>query len=206
LDDDVVLAPRFLEAATISLQRLKGARVGGVMGKIVNIPPSSKFDVWFKRLFFLSDLGRGRVKLSGLPSIKVDDELKFVQSLAGGCTAYLKEVFERFTFDENLRGYGYLEDVDFSYRVGQKYRLLYQPLASLEHHPSTYRTLATRDLRKMFVQHHAYLFHKNFPQDLRHSLAYWLSVIGTLIYNGLWLKDLRACHGIIEGLLHPLRC
>jgi GT2 family glycosyltransferase len=181
--------------------------VGGITGRIVNISalPVS-WESLFKKLFFLSDFGQGRVKLSGLPSIKIDDEPGFVESLSGGCTAYMKGVFDQFRFDENLKGYAYLEDVDFSYRVGKKYRLLYQPKAKLKHYPSTYLKIDSKELRKMLVRHQAYLFRKNMPKDFPHYLGYWISVIGIFIYNGLIQRNLPACRGIIEGLLEPLEC
>lgn len=206
-DDDVILEQGFIEIICDTFYRFKELDVGGITGRIVNIPalPGS-WDSLFKQLFFLSDLGHGRVKLSGLPSIKISDESGFVESLSGGCTAYLKEVFDQFSFDENLKGYAYLEDVDFSYRVGRKYRLFYQPKARLRHYPSTYLKTDSKELRKMFVRHQAYLFHKNLPKDFPHYLGYWISIMGIFIYNGLIQRDLRACRGIIEGLLEPLEC
>ena len=128
-DDDVILEKEFIETICDTFHRSRGLGVGGITGRIVNIRASQRsWESLFKKVFFLSDFGKGRVKLSGLPSIKIDDEPGFVESLSGGCTAYLKEVFDQFRFDEKLKGYAYLEDVDFSYRVGKKYRLLYQAL------------------------------------------------------------------------------
>ena len=206
-DDDVVLEKEFIEVITETFDKFKNSNVGGVMGRIVNIsPPRKSWDFLFKRLFFLSDFGQGRMKLSGLPSIKIDNKLSFVESLSGGCTAYIKKVFDQFKFDENLKEYAYLEDVDFSYRVGLKYHLLYQPKARLKHFPSTFLKADSKELRKMLIQHHVYLFHKNMTKNLPHYFGYYMSIIGFFLYNGLILKDLRACKGIIEGLLEPLVC
>jgi len=79
----------------------------------------------------MTDSGKGKLKLSGFPAHRDDNKLAFVKVLPGGCTAYLKEVFSRYLFDENLTEYAYMEDMDFSYRVSKKYRLLYQPEAKL---------------------------------------------------------------------------
>jgi len=206
-DDDVILENGFIKIVTESFTQFKGFNVAGIMGRIANISnPLRSWEWLFKKIFFLSDFGQGRVKLSGLPSIRVDDELSFVESLSGGCTAYVREVFDHYRFDENLKGYAYLEDVDFSYRVGKEYRLLYQPKARLKHFPSTYLQADSKELRRMFIQHHAYLFHKNMPKDFPHYLGYWISIMGIFLYNGLIQRDLRACKGIIEGLLEPLAC
>jgi len=206
-DDDVVLETEFIKIVFGSFDEFKNFHVAGIMGRIANISnPLRSWEWLFKKIFFLSDFGQGRVKLSGLPSIRVDDELSFVESLSGGCTAYVREVFDHYRFDENLKGYAYLEDVDFSYRVGKEYRLLYQPKARLKHFPSTYLQADSKELRRMFIQHHAYLFHKNMPKDFPHYLGYWISIMGIFFYNGLIQRDLRACKGIIEGLLEPLAC
>ena len=206
-DDDVILENEFINIVSESFRQFKSFNVAGIMGRIVNIHNPSKSWEWlFKKIFFLSDFGKGRVKLSGLPSIRVDEELSFVGSLSGGCTAYVREVFYHYEFDENLKEYAYLEDVDFSYRVGKEYRLLYQPKARLRHFPSTYLKADSKGLRKMFIQHHAYLFQKNMTKDFPHYLGYWISIIGIFLYNGLIQRDFRACKGIIEGLLEPLLC
>jgi GT2 family glycosyltransferase len=206
-DDDVVLEKEFIDIVYSSFKKFESYNVAGIMGRIVNIPNLTRSWEWlFKKIFLLSDFGKGRVKLSGLPSIRINGELSFVESLSGGCTAYKREVFEHFRFDENLKGYAYLEDVDFSFRVGRKYRLIYQPKARLMHFPSTYLMVDSRKLRKMFIQNQLYLFHKNMPKDFPHYLGYWISVIGALLYNGIIQSDLKACRGIIEGLLETLEC
>ena len=206
-DDDVILENEFIKLISESFTQFKRFNVAGIMGRIANISnPSKPWEWLFKKIFFLSDLGKGRVKLSGLPSIRIDEELSFVESLSGGCTAYKREVFDHYSFDENFKEYAYLEDVDFSYRVGKRYRLLYQPNARLKHFPSTYLEADSKALRKMFIQHHAYLFQKNMPKDIPHYLGYWISIIGMLLYNGLVQRDLKACKGIIKGLLEPLPC
>jgi GT2 family glycosyltransferase len=92
-----------------------------------------------------------------------------------------------------------MEDVDFSYRVGQKYILLYQPDAQIKHLASTYQNKNSRLLRRMLIQNHSYIFKKNFPQDIIHLLAHLSSIFGIFVYNLLFQKDLKACKGVIEG-------
>jgi hypothetical protein len=96
-----------------------------------------------------------------------------------------------------------MEDVDFSCRVNQRFRLYYEPAARLQHFPSTYHSAESRQLRRMFIRNHRYLFHKNMPHDAAHLIAFWMSIIGTLIYNGVLLHDAAACRGILEGLRDP---
>jgi glycosyltransferase involved in cell wall biosynthesis len=208
-DDDVILNSKFIQVIYETFNHFEHFNIGGVMGRITNVTINNclkhKFDKIFKKLFFLTELGTGKIKLSGFPSVRNDENLSVVNILSGGITAYKRDVFVDFCFDENLTGYSYLEDIDFSYRVSQKFRLLYQPLARCEHFATTFKEADARSLRKMLARNHFYLFKKNIPKDLFHLYAFGMSLIGLLIYNALLLKDIKACIGIIEGLMNPLR-
>jgi GT2 family glycosyltransferase len=204
-DDDVVIANDFIEVIINTFNEFKSMNIGGITGRITNIPVKNSFiDQLVKKLFFLTAHGNGRLKLSGFPAHQISDQLKFVEVLSGGCTAYVRDVFKKYAFDEILSGYSYLEDVDFSYRVSSTFKLIYQPKAKLKHLSTTHKTKNSRNLRKMMVRHHLYLFKKNVPKDIPHKLAFSISIIGLFIVNAFLSKDLRACKGILEGLLKPL--
>jgi GT2 family glycosyltransferase len=49
---------------------------------------------------------------------------------------YARKVLEEYTFDEWFKGYGYLEDLDLSYRVGKQYKLAVVQGARFYHYPS----------------------------------------------------------------------
>ena len=55
-----------------------------------------------------------------LPFIGETFETKW---LYGGATLWTRDVIENFDYDEWFAGYGFLEDVDYSFRVAQKHRL-----------------------------------------------------------------------------------
>jgi len=204
-DDDVILEPDYIGTVCDTFSKHGEERLGGITGKITNIRQDSRpWDRAFKGMFFLSDFGRGRVKLSGFPSLRIGDEPSYVEILSGCNMAYPREVFSQFLFDERLTGYSYMEDIDLSFRVSKRYPLYYQPRAKLEHHPSAYRTYAARELRRMMIRNHRYLFKKNQPQDLPHLLCHWISILGVFLYNGFLQRDFMAAMGIIEGLREPL--
>jgi len=204
-DDDVILEPDYIGTVCDTFSKHGEERLGGITGKITNIRQDSRpWDRAFKGMFFLSDFGRGRVKLSGFPSLRIGDEPSYVEILSGCNMAYPREVFSQFLFDERLTGYSYMEDIDLSFRISRRYPLYYQPRAKLEHHPSTYRTYDQRKLRRMMIQNHKYLFKKNQPQDLPHLLCHWISILGVFLYNGFLQRDFMAAMGIIEGLREPL--
>ena len=49
---------------------------------------------------------------------------------------YRRKVAEEFGFDDWYQGYSYLEDLDFSYQVGKKYKLAVVAGARFYHYPS----------------------------------------------------------------------
>jgi GT2 family glycosyltransferase len=206
-DDDVVLEPEYVRIIYDTFQEHGQGQLGGVTGRIANIKESPKaWERIFKRVFFLTDLGGGEIKLSGFPSLRIDETPGYVNFLSGCNMVYLREVFSQFLFDEALAGYSYMEDVDLSFRVGREYRLYYQPRARLSHYPTTYKTYDSRALRKMMIQHHRYLFKKNLHHDLIHTMSHWLSILGVFLYNILVERDVRAGLGIIDALRGHKNC
>jgi GT2 family glycosyltransferase len=204
-DDDVILEPDYIGIVCDTFSEHREEQLGGITGKITNLRrDSSPWDRAFKGIFFLSDFGKGQVKLSGFPSLRIGDEPSYVEILSGCNMAYPREVFSQYLFDERLTGYSYMEDIDLSFRISRRYPLYYQPKARLEHHPSGYRTHDSRELRRMMIRNHRYLFKKNQPQDLPHVLSHWISVLGVFLYNTLLQRDFNAARGMIEGLREPL--
>jgi GT2 family glycosyltransferase len=204
-DDDVILETEYLRAVCDTFSKHREGQLGGITGKITNIRQDpSPWDRAFKGIFFLSDFGKGQVKLSGFPSLRIGDEPSYVEILSGCNMAYPREVFSQFLFDENLTGYSYMEDIDLSFRISREYSLYYQPKARLEHFPTSYKTYGSRELRKMMIQNHRYLFKKNQPQDLPHVLSHWISLLGIFLYNVFIQSDFSAAMGIIDGLREPL--
>ncbi len=53
--------------------------------------------------------------------------------LCGGATIWRREIIDRYTYDEWFQGMGFLEDVDYSYHVHEKYRLMVVSSARLVH-------------------------------------------------------------------------
>ncbi len=202
LDDDVVLDKEYLSKASEAFRIQGPVEVGGITGKITNAHSHRKWpDRLFSRIFFLTESGSGRMKPSGFPTYRNGDAQAEVEVLSGCNMMYSREVLYRFSFDEKLHGYCYMEDVDFSYRVGRYYRLIYQPKARLEHFPSTYRTADSRLLKRMLVRNQLYLARKNLPRGVRHRYALAMSIAGQMVYNLIVSKNIAACRGIAEGIL-----
>jgi GT2 family glycosyltransferase len=59
-----------------------------------------------------------------------------VEWLPTTASVWRRRVFEGHRFDERFRGYSYLEDLDFSYRVGRDFRLAVVASARFAHWPA----------------------------------------------------------------------
>ena len=198
-DDDVILSRHYVEFVLDAFERSTPPMLGGVTGRIVNLPHMDLATRLCQKLFMLSDCGGGKLKQSGFPSMACGPRPVRVFVLPG-CSVYSRAVFDRYAFDENLVDYGYMEDVDFSSRVSREFRLLYCPEAEFEHHPSTFRKYGAAALREMMVRHHVYLYRKNSPKTPVHVAAFIWSLLGILICNALLSRDMEACRGILRGL------
>ena len=142
--------------------------------------------------------GLGRMQPSGFPSyVDLPAEEIDVEVICGGNTAYRREVLGEFRWDERFKGYSYMEDDDFSYRVGKVYRLVQTPKALLIHeHVASGRDDAIKRVR-MEVRNHALFFSLNMAKSLLTIFSFVWSEIGcsilTLRTHGL--KAL-ACRGV----------
>jgi GT2 family glycosyltransferase len=126
LDDDSVMAPGSLARMDDFLAAAEPG-LGGAAFHMTN-PPAPfaaglKGRPWVERLG-LYGATPGDVLPSGFQVLtgRVDGVL-YVRWLGSGASVWRREVFETIAFDEWYQGYSYLEDLDFSYRVGKTYRL-----------------------------------------------------------------------------------
>ncbi len=78
----------------------------------------------------------GRVSASGFHIMigKVTRPI-CVQWLPSGAAVWRRSIFENHRFDEWYDGYGYLEDLDFSYEIGKKHRMVVVADAGYRHFP-----------------------------------------------------------------------
>ncbi len=136
LDDDAVLAPGAVARMEAFLAGA-GADLGGASFNMLNAPQAFAAGLkglpWVERLGIYS--GRpGQVLASGFQVLvgRVDRTLD-VRWLGTGASVWRREVFASYAFDEWFGGYSYLEDLDFSYRVGKRYRLAVVAGADYEH-------------------------------------------------------------------------
>jgi GT2 family glycosyltransferase len=126
LDDDVVLEEGAVETM-VRFFETADAGVGGAAFNMVNHPPLD----WpvLKRSRLAESLGLyarrgGAVTASGFQTmIGPLARTEWTDWLPSGASVWRREVVRDYRFDEWFGGYSYLEDLDFSYRVGRTYKL-----------------------------------------------------------------------------------
>ncbi len=140
IDDDAALE---LNAIETMMNFLKSApeEIVGASFNMMNCPPQGFFSK-FNILFPFNSLGlysteKGRVNSSGFATLTCNfKENTFVEWLPSGGVIWRKKVLDEFKFDEWFDSYSYLEDLDFSYRVSKKYKLIVVADAKYYHYPA----------------------------------------------------------------------
>lgn len=212
LDDDTVLDRDFIKKIIEVFEKDFEKRIGGVMGNIVNINrPATTLRRLYTNLhlvvshvFLLPIVGNGRFRASGAPTFVFGStEMRDVEFLSGCCMAYRREVFRDLKFDDDFPEL-YTDDEDVPYRVSQKYRNVYTPYAKLVHLQSPVGSASARRARpytraKKTVESRYYLLKKNFPRTVKHTVAFWWSVIGMLV-QAMLLRDEQFFKGVISGI------
>ena len=139
LDDDVVLE----ENAVEEMLRFWGGAEAGVGGAAFNMANHPPLDWPFlKRTRLAGALGLyapkgGAVAPSGFQTmIGRLTETAWTNWLPSGASVWRRAIFREFRFDEWFGGYSYLEDLDFSYRVGRRHRLAVVSAALYSHLPA----------------------------------------------------------------------
>lgn len=160
LDDDIVLKQDALE--NLHKFILKNLEVKGTGLVITNQEQLSHglIDNLFRILFFTDKEPGGMITKSGKASaIRVVKNDQRVEWIYGGATFWHKDIISEFSFDEWFSGVGYIEDVDFSYRVSRKYKLMICASAQCFHY------------------HHAIRKERFFDMGTWHFVAWWYFII-----------------------------
>lgn len=132
LDDDIVLEPDAIEKM-MSYWAKAAPDVGGVAFNITNFP-YPRF-IGAKRLFWIDSYEPARVLASGfVSSLGFQDRDIEADWLCGGATIWRREVIESYSYDDWYQGMGFMEDVDYSFTVREKYRLVLLSSARLAHY------------------------------------------------------------------------
>lgn len=183
LDDDVELAPRYLERTRAWFELHLGCV--GASGYIENDAPYSLQARLFRRCFALGT-GDGRLRGSGDAIYLYRPERTMeVDFVSGSNMTWRSSLISDLRFDEHLSGYAYMEDVDFSLRAGRRGKLWMLSDARLVHHKTTTSRVLPRAYVRQVFANGAYLFAKHRGQHGLRWSAYARRVIGRALgYTG----------------------
>jgi glycosyltransferase involved in cell wall biosynthesis len=178
LDDDLVLESQAI-TAMLEFWEQAGANVGGAAFNITNVEPP--YATRFKQLFLLEDRGRGVVRRSGYHSMICPVErTTYTDWLFGGATVWRRRIVDEFPYDEWFTGTGFLEDVDYSFTVGRRYRLAVVADARLEHLSPPIRADRQYLVGQWQVINRMYFVKKH--RELSPALCLW-ALVGQAIVN-----------------------
>ncbi|HQP11132.1 MAG TPA: glycosyltransferase [Candidatus Omnitrophota bacterium] len=130
-DDDIILEDGALRNM-LQFWEENGEEVGGAAFNIINV--EKRKTSFMKKIFLTGSEAKGRIMRSGYGAMlsPVDDSI-FTDWIFGGATVWRREIFRRYRFDEWFEGYGYGEDLDFSYNVGKADKLAVIAEARVQH-------------------------------------------------------------------------
>ncbi len=223
LDDDCLPEPGYFRALRQVFREDAAQRVGGVRGFMTNGIDKPLTRMWRLR-FALRLVPRGRPG-EYFPSgssatwdmVRPFRGTRPVDVLAGGVSAYRRQVFARHRFSEFFYGYAQGEDLEMSLRIGKEWKLLVCGDARLDHHHAAGGRPAGFALGKMAVRNRYFIWKRHSP-DCRviDKLRFWLDHALVATYNAAvflarpWrpynlFYAAGTCRGVVDCWISPPR-
>ena len=207
LDDDVVLELDAVYEMAL-FWGTADSDIGGAAFNVVNgagsIHPAlmQRIGVW--------SVGIGSVAPSGLVYEvgRVGNDME-ADWLCGGATVWRREVIETYSYDHWFQGTGFMEDVDYSYGVRERYRLFVLGAARLAHFTPPVRPDRQFLFGKWQVVNRMYIVRKYRHRGLSLWKAWGASImllaanIGRGIFwrhLGLWNRGMGNFVGLVSEL------
>ncbi|MCX7927008.1 MAG: glycosyltransferase [Candidatus Omnitrophica bacterium] len=205
LDDDVILYPDVIRNFIKKFDR--NSDIFAIQGVEVDRKPQHFLGKMVRFFFFLGYEGK---KWSLLPSgehvmvIRPSHDTE-IKSFKTCCVCLRREVLDYFLFDEWFKGYAFLEDYDFSYRIGRKYKMIISPDIRILHRSEDAKRINNFEKSKMFIINKGYFFFKNIHKKtiLNYAAFIW-SLIGQVVLNfgkSIYKKDTGYFFGTSRGFL-----
>lgn len=185
LDDDAVLDPGAMEAM-MRFWETAPAEVGGASFNWMNPDRRSKLGTWLKSTWLCEALGLycrrpGAVMPSGWQTLATAvPETMHVEWLSSCASVWRKSILQEHRFDEFFDGYSYLEDLDFSYSVGRRYKLAIVADAGFRHYPSPHGRTGGHRFGRLEVRNRLYFVRKHGLSKARCYLAVFMRTLLTL--------------------------
>jgi len=188
-DDDIMLEKNAIE----NMMDFWGSAPDNTAGAAFNITGVMCRKPAFVEKIFLTNAEKpSSILLSGFQS-RVCSQIRTlpVEWLAGCGMVWRKNIFKEFMFDEWFTGYARYEEIDFSYRVGRKYKMFIVADAKIRHLNGPENIGFSFSLGEMQIVNRVYFVRKN--PGLIAPLCYW-ACFGLFLNNilkGLFYMDRR---------------
>jgi GT2 family glycosyltransferase len=206
LDDDLELDPD----ATEKMLKFWANAPSNTGGAAISIRNENGQKHSALRMFFgLTGKNFGQMLPSGFAvNIPYQKKTLETQWLYGGATIWSRKVIKTFTYDEWYAGHGYLEDVDFSFRVGLEHRLFVVGNSTCLHHSNQL------DDSQQYVFGKQQIFNRfYFVRKIKRfsKIFFCWAIFGTILMNiTALIKTLDQPHmdrvkGNLEGLYGALK-
>lgn len=209
LDDDMVLSEGYLEELMKVFKKYPAAI--GVQGKFQfwsAITNRIRLKMLIRRLFLVTHwwpnvqriLASGDYVLAEPLTRIIDAELIWIQA-----SVFKKKYLDGFWFDENLKGYSYGEDVDFTMRLNKRFphSLFVTPYAKSIHNQAPLERMLTF---KKLRAHELYLFRKNMTELGWNWLAFLWRNVGVILLVLLNLRIKENRLGLFQILSSYVWC
>lgn len=135
LDDDLVLEKDAVEQMLEYWESASPEVGGSSFNLYYDVAPNfpNRFKILFQKIFATGG-EKGTILKSGCNIIlsPVFDDT-YVEWLSGGATVWRRSVIDDYIFDEWFAGYGHFDDVDFSYSINRRYKLIVLSKAKANH-------------------------------------------------------------------------
>ena len=203
-DDDILLEPDYIEKTLAVFSTPAEPPVGCVLGTFTSpARPQGWQQHWFKLFGMTRSVDGDQASLhpgGGVTWLREPGRDVPVPVASGGRTAYRAESIREERFDEFLPGYTLAEDVEFSYRVAQKWTILQSPGCRLFHKRSPSSRVDYGDRVSRLIYSRFYFFKKHLPKDLRHTSSWaWSSLGITAMYLGVAAGRKGERVGVVRG-------
>ncbi len=208
LDDDLLIAPDYLESAGRFFSRPEYHAVAGItmLGPYPGAKPETPGHPWLNRIrhaskcvFMLDTRSPGMVLSTGFRSELPYDTCP-VQWLQGGNSVWRSAVIKRYRFKAELEKYPYAlgEDIELSSRIGKEHVLYVVRASGVFHKKSPGRRLEPRALGESLVCSHRHIARTR-TSDGSVSMAFYWGIAG-LVLHGVLTAALRPSRGSLHYL------
>jgi len=209
-DDDVILDHDYIKQTIKLFAEDERKNIGIIVGKITNLKKIRMR--LLKKIFFLHSDKPYYVLPSGRNTVATQDinETREVSWASGGAMAVRGDIARKYTFDESFDIFGFAlgEDLDYSFRIGKSYKIIFNPHSKIFHQNSKKSRIDERKIGFLQVVNRYKFVIKNM-NSLKNKFCFYWSLIGELILNLLSIivyrkTGLERAIGNIKGIYYLL--